>query len=300
MNFFKKVGRPSEEEQMMIQAIERIIAAKGIPEDEIPECQSLEDLVEVKTLLESYDPPGMVPGDEPEAAPEPFAVFEEETEEPIPYAEPLEDWQPDESPGDDQQFIADDYDPFSDPIIERSYTKGQPTGTNGEAPDEDGLNLEETKPQLGDLPPAAKRRAAEQTADALLKGYARFAPMPFKWMAKISEGKVEKLAFNGELDLSLEVSEGVTFEDYMRQTNAQIDEIFEVEKETLDEIREPLIEVLLEQQLELTPTQRLTMAILSHLTQMFTVALNLRQQNNRILSYQKNLTAMLKGAKVAA
>ena len=98
------------------------------------------------------------------------------------------------------------------------------------------------------------------------------------------------MAFDGELDVSIEVSEGLTFDDYMRQTNEQIDEIFEVQEETIAEIRESLIEVLMEQELELTPTQRLTMAVLSHLIQMLTVALKLRKQNNRILSYQQHLT----------
>ncbi len=132
-----------------------------------------------------------------------------------------------------------------------------------------------------------------------MKGYAQLAPIPFKWMSKFPESKIEKMAFNGQLDLSIEVSEGVSFDDYMKQTNEQLDEIFEVDSDTLNDIREPLIEVLMEQNMELTPTQRLIAAVLSHLTQMFTVAFKLRQQNNRILAYQKHLTYLSQGAKVA-
>jgi|GEM_PF-2440545 len=320
MSFYKnrKVGRPTDEEQMMIYSIEKIIDQKGIPMDEIPECHTLEDLIEVKTLLESYTP------QEQNQKIEDFPISElnsqEEDKQEQQYSEDeteqdiVSDWidktdqiseieknqaresttnTADTEKIEKSQFINDNYDPFSEPLIERSYTQAQ-TGqqVQEDSEDEEPLELEDSKtnPHLEDLNPVTKRKAAEQTANALLKGYARLVPQPFKWMSKLPEEKIEKMAFNGELDLTIEVSDGMTFEDYMRQTNEQLDEIFEVQDETLDEIKEPLIEVLMEQQLELTATQRLTMAIISHLAQMFTVALKLRQQNNRILSYQKHLT----------
>lgn len=304
MNFFRKVGRPTDDELRMIQSIERIITDKGIPLEEIPECLSLDDLIEVKTLLESYTPPINEVENEPilEVEEEQFNNNDEqeidEVESEVQDSENVEEEQDNlnqfetsfEEVKNNQkpQFIAEDYDPFADPIIERSYNQNQGLNQEDEDPDEEQLDLENTN--VKDLNPATKRKAAEQTANALLKGYARLVPEPFKWMAKLPEAKIEKMAFNGDLDLSLEVSEGLTFDDYMKQTNEQIDEIFKVEQDTLDEIKEPLIEVLMEQQLELTPTQRLTMAVISHLAQMFTVALKLRQQNNRILSYQKHLT----------
>ena len=194
-------------------------------------------------------------------------------------------------------WLVEDYDPFSDEIIERSYNGAE---VEPEDKAKETVSSMESEPPLTEsgstpvdnLNPNTKRRAAEQTADALLKGYARLAPKPFKWLAKIDEEKIEKLSFDGQIDISIEVSEGMTFDDYMKQTNAQVDEIFEVEQETLDEIREPLVEVLMEQQLELTPQQRLAMAVFFHLIQMLTVALKLRKQNNRILAYQKKITGM--------
>ncbi len=304
MNFFKKVGRPTEDEQRMIQSIERIITNKGIPLDEIPECQNLEDLIEVKTLLESYTPPVQEVENLPISDNDQEESYDEDENDHE--VSEVTDWEDNEEQEEHErinaneseqaeqknnekpQFIAENYDPFADPIIERSYNQTQGINQEQEDPDEEPLDLENTN--VKDLNPATKRKAAEQTANALLKGYARLVPEPFKWMAKLPEAKIEKMAFNGDLDLTIEVSEGISFDDYMKQTNEQIDEIFKVEEDTLDEIREPLIEVLMEQQLELTPTQRLTMAIISHLAQMFTVALKLRQQNNRILSYQKHLT----------
>lgn len=307
MNFYqKKVGRPTIEESALIDAIEQIVRRKGIPHEEIPDCETLEDLIVLRQFVESYSVHEPVEIAEQEAteeiqADEPIEVETESiTEDVFTHDEEvLREVLADESP----DFVASDYEPFSQPVIERSYTNGERiTGEHQQEKEEDVI-LEEAKEKtpLDDLPPVTKKRAAEQTADALLKGYARLVPEPFKWFSKISEDKVEQMAFDGELDLSIEVSEGLTFDEYVRQTNEQIDEVFEVQEETLEEIREPLIEVLMEQELELTPTQRLTMAVLSHLIQMFTVALKLRKQNNRILAYQQHLTHLYsQRAKTAA
>lgn len=310
MNFYqKKVGRPTIEELGLIDAIEQIITRKGIPYEEIPTCETLEDLIILRQFVENYSVNEPVETTEQETheetqAEELIEAVETEsvTEDVFTHDEEvLKEVLADESP----DFVATDYEPFSQPVIERSYTSGEriTSESEQEQEQEEDIVLEEAKEKtpLDDLPPVTKKRAAEQTADALLKGYARLVPEPFKWFSKISEEKVEQMAFDGELDLSIEVSEGLTFDEYVRQTNEQIDEVFEVQEETLEEIREPLIEVLMEQELELTPTQRLTMAVLSHLIQMFTVALKLRKQNNRILAYQQHLTHLYsQRAKTAA
>ena len=88
MKFFKKNGRPTEEELMMIQSIERIITLKRIPIEDVPECNSLDDLIEVKTLLENYPPfAGQVedfPINEDKHIDEPSTVFPTmENNEPI-------------------------------------------------------------------------------------------------------------------------------------------------------------------------------------------------------------------------
>lgn len=310
MDFYKRagVGRYSAEEQMMLQAIQDLIEQKQIPLEQIPDCHSLDELIELKQFLETFE-------DEPffEDEPDEQAISDqEEINEPDPESEPepSADEHPDlaiPEPVPDQgtdfterpdQFISENYTPFADEIIERSYNQANgPIPIPGEE-DEERLELEESNGNpLSDLPPHTKRRAAEQTADTLLKGYAQLVPIPFKLWAKFPEAKIEKMAFNGQIDLSLEVSEGVTFDDYIKQTNAQLDEIFEVDSDTLGDIREPLIEVLMEQNMQLTPTQRLIAAVFSHVMQMFTVAFKLSQQNNRILSYQKHLTFLMQGVR---
>ena len=343
MDYFKKVGRPTDEEQAIINMIESLIREKGVPRSEIPQCQTLDDLLEVQNLLEAYvsdiepknedsasepsenselenesDSEEVETGNDTEQVEEPDGVESIEVEEessdnaePEPTeTETIDESQLDEATdfeevqeletetvehvSDKPNFISNDYDPFAEEIKERSYTKQTESAQTEKKVSEDTeLNLEESEDTpLEDLNPNTKRKVAEKTANSILKGYAKLAPQPFKWLAKINESKIEKLAFEGEIDITLEVSEGTTFDEYMRQTNEQVDEIFEVDEETLDEIREPLIDVLMEQKMELTPQQRLTMAVVSHLFQMFTVAISLRRQNNRILEYQKRMTLM--------
>lgn len=322
MTFYQKgVGRPTHEEQVLIDAIYRQAEEKGISVSELPMCHSTDDLAELLRMVQNLDIP------EVEAVQEqteteheqietvaqntsvenesPLVVEEVEqpSEEPVPQQPSPKELETSENIGDDPGFIAPDYDPFAEQVAERNYTNTTAIEQDEDNEDEADEELEtledEPKTPDKDLSPKAKRRAAEQTANVILKGYAQLAPIPFKWLSKIPEEKVERMAFDGELDLTLEVSEGTTFDEYMRQTNEQIDELFEVDEDTLDDIREPLIDVLMEQQLELTPTQRLVMAVISHLGQMLAIALKLRKQNNRILAYQQHLTYLARGRTAA-
>ncbi len=330
MEFFKKVGRPSQEEQMMIDVIAEIIHEKGIETSDIPECHSLEDLIEVEQLVRNYrtndeqvqqpehsDP---IESSSPEVNNHNIEEVEEdhkevelsivnnEDDEQPPAEEIQSGIDPEEIlEGEPETVISSDYDPFADPIIERSYNQSKESQTVQE-PENTGAdpmtfdeNLEEAaSTPLDDLNPNTKRKAAEQSADAILKGYAKLAPEPFKWLCKFPESKIEKMSFKGELDTSIEVEEGVPFSVYMKQMNQGIEEIFEVQEETIEEIREPLVEVLMEQKMELTPQQRLGMAVVSHLIQMFTMAVKLWGQNKRILEYQKHLTQVMSQARPAA
>ncbi len=141
---------------------------------------------------------------------------------------------------------------------------------------------------LEDLSPAQKRKAAEKTADAILQMYCKFAPMPFKAWASFSDNKVQKMVYDGRLDLNMQVENGVTVKDFIDGTNEQVEEIFEVSEETKQEIKDPLIDVLLEQEIALTPTQRLLLAVGSHVVQMGFSAYQLSQNNKMALeSFEK-------------
>lgn len=136
---------------------------------------------------------------------------------------------------------------------------------------------------LQDLSPAQKRKSAEKTADAMLGLYCKFVPAPFKQWASFKERKINELALKKEIDLEMELDGDMTIKDYIDNTNKQVEAIFEVSEEQKNDIREPLIDVLLEQELALTPTQRLLMAVGGHLTTLGISAYQLAQNNKMAL-----------------
>lgn len=220
------------------------------------------------------------------------------------------------------------FNPFEEPVIERSYTQGfvndqkeeqvfddndmkmpsdgdsindipdeeqdipEPDYANTHYPqddddedyDDEDYDDEDGGDKLGgdnlkDLTPAQKRKSAEKTAEALLNLYCQFAPLPFKNWAGFKDHKIQKLAFEDRLDLKMPLENGITVEDYINGQNEQVEEIFKVSDETREEIKDPLIDVLLEQELALTPTQRLMLAVGSHLVTMSFSAYQLAQNN---------------------
>lgn len=136
---------------------------------------------------------------------------------------------------------------------------------------------------LQDLSPAQKRKSAEKTADAMLGLYCKFVPAPFKQWASFKERKINELSLKKEIDLEMELDGEITIKDYIDNTNKQVEAIFEVSEEQKNEIREPLIDVLLEQELALTPTQRLLLAVGGHITTLGISAFQLAQNNKMAL-----------------
>jgi len=136
---------------------------------------------------------------------------------------------------------------------------------------------------LQDLSPAQKRKSAEKTAEALLNMYCQFVPMPFKKWASFNEGKIQKLVFENKIDLTMQLENNVSVKDYIDGTNEQVEEVFKVSDETREEIKDPLIDVLLEQDLALTPTQRLMLAVGGHIVTMGFSAFQLAQNNKQAL-----------------
>jgi len=215
------------------------------------------------------------------------------------------------------------FNPFEEPVIERSYTQGfvndqknekvfddddmkMPTDADSinDIPDEaqdipeplyanthypqdeydEDYEDEDGDEKLGgdnlkDLSPAQKRKSAEKTAEAVVNLYCKFSPLPFKNWASFQDSKIQKMAFEDKLDLKMPLENGITVEDYIKGQNEQVEEIFKVSEEQKEEIKDPLIDVLMEQDLAFTPTQRLILAIGSHLATMGFSAYQLAQNN---------------------
>ena len=113
--------------------------------------------------------------------------------------------------------------------------------------------------------------------------YCQFVPMPFIKWSSFSEGKIQKMVFENKLDLSMQLENNVSVKDYIDGVNEQAQEVFKVSDETKEEIKDPLIDVLLEQDLALTPTQRLMLAVGGHLVTMGFSAFQLAQNNKQAL-----------------
>ncbi len=147
---------------------------------------------------------------------------------------------------------------------------------------------EPINPNLEDLSPSQKRKAAEQSADAMLLAYGNLAPIPFKKISQFNIGKIDNLHLKGEIDKNMVVSDdGTTVKSHCEQVNQQVDQIFEITQEMKDEIRPPLIDVLLENNLALTPTQRLIMAVSGQILTMGLTSFQLMQQNKAALNQFK-------------
>ena len=209
----------------------------------------------------------------------------------------------------------DEFDPLAEPVVQRDYTKfgldfedsgpetnekidepsyTQPPNMGAEEVEFEDLSQGESNEGFGgesggneqydDLSPQQKRRAAEKTADAILTAYAKFVPLPFKKLSSYDLKKLEQLEIEDELRMSMIVQEGnITIRDYVMQHNEQVEEVFTITDEMIADIKPPLQDVLMEQQLVLTPLQRLGLAVGGNLLTFTFAAVQLSNQKKEAL-----------------
>lgn len=174
-----------------------------------------------------------------------------------------------------------------------SAVNNNPIGTASPTPQnfssESEVVAPSINPPLEDLDAAAKKKAAKQTADVMLTAYQKFAPMPFSKISSFNMNKMNKLDMNGDISLNMIVQEnGGTVKNYMEGVNSQVEEIFQVNDDMKKELKEPLVDVLMEQNMALTPTQRLMIAAGGQIVQFSAQAIQLALQNKDALKTFKN------------
>lgn len=335
--FFNRKGRPTQYEQGICKTINEMLSDKKISQAEIDEFvsnygvpQSTEELENFYSILtgEDVDSQNSIQYEEDD-----IDIDIEDTTDIKNESTMTNKDNPSES--------GVNFNPFSEPVVEREYTKGafqsqeeqlaeddfgfteeetqqpidgiedaqieeeieqdipEPQFNNTQNPtnygeeEEEGGELGEGEEDLGseklggdnlqDLSPAQKRKSAEKTAEAILNMYCNFAPLPFKKWASFNPNHIQKLVFEKKIDMDMQVEQGVTIRDYINGVNEQVEDIFKVSQETRDEIKDPLIDVLLEQELALTPTQRLLIAVGGHVITMGFSAFQLSQNNKQAL-----------------
>ena len=137
-----------------------------------------------------------------------------------------------------------------------------------------------------------RKKAAKQTAEVILTSYQKFMPVPFKKISSFNMRKMEKLNMSGDISLNMVVTEdGKTVRNYMEGVNQQVDELFVVTDEMKDDLRQPLIDCLMENNLALTPTQRLMLAAGSQVAQFTVQAIQLNVGNRDALNTFKQFKA---------
>lgn len=187
--------------------------------------------------------------------------------------------------------MSEPFNPMLEPKIEKEYTSDfikanlgdeqytdepipefKPTKPPVEASAEPEQPKVEREPVVGEykeMSPTEKRNNAEATADGILHQYCEYVPKPFIHLSSFNMKKMEKMYRQGEIDLKMPVpNTGLNVGQYAATYNAEVQQIFEVQPETREAIREPLVEVLMEQGMVLTPTQRLLMAVGGHVVSM--------------------------------
>jgi hypothetical protein len=103
-----------------------------------------------------------------------------------------------------------------------------------------------------------QRDGAEKTADIALLAWKNYLPQPFIYFGKINVKKLKDAEKKGEIDLQAPVDRrGTLFIERVEKFNRDVETSFEVTEEEVNAIREPLIDVLMEKEVSLTPTQRL-------------------------------------------
>lgn len=103
-----------------------------------------------------------------------------------------------------------------------------------------------------------QRDGAEKTADIALLAWKNYLPLPFIYFGKINVKKLKEAEKKGEIDLQAPVDRrGTLIIERIEKFNKDVENSFEVTDEEVNAIKEPLIDVLMEKEVFLTPTQRL-------------------------------------------
>lgn len=213
-------------------------------------------------------------------------------------------------------------DPLDEPVIERAYTKpagpepgntsfaeevipepvntghsftrppvppvGGDTSAGPTAPHP--ADDKKVNPNLEDLTPGQKRRGAEKAAEAILLGYGKIFPIPFKWLASFNMSKLRKLELQNKLQLNMRImDDGTTLVQYVQGHNANAEALFVVSDEMKNELREPLIEFLMERNIAFTPTERLIAAVVGQAIQFGQGAIAMHMETKNAL---KQITSL--------
>jgi len=142
---------------------------------------------------------------------------------------------------------------------------------------------------LKELSPKEKRESVEKDADAILLAYRHYVPMGFTYFSSHDIKKLRKLEEKGEIDLNTVINKkGDSILDYIKDYNKEVEEAFRITDAEIEMIKPALVDVLMEQEIAFTPTQRLIFVLGQFLVAKVMLLIKfIRQKNEDIKEFKR-------------
>ena len=192
---------------------------------------------------------------------------------------------------------------ISEPVFERP-TFQDLVNENEEQVEEDGLGGESdpfSQDEIRELPDKQKEDAAKGLVEQTLNMYA-LGCKGLGTLAKIKEKKVDNLAQDGSIDLSLRIPidahTSVSVPQVVQGFNSEIDDAFEVDEDFKDSVRPAMNRVFVKRGWGMTDEQTLMLAFGMDLAQKGAIVLKLRKEGDMQLKKFMEMTDYARGKNV--
>jgi hypothetical protein len=174
---------------------------------------------------------------------------------------------------------------ISEPVFERPSFQDL-LNENKEQVEEDGIAGTENsfaQEEVQNLPPKQQEEAAKGLVEQALNLYS-LGCKGLGWMAKIKESKVDNLAKEGAIDMSIKVPidpyTAVTIPQVVEGFNSEINDAFEVTEEFKEEVRPIMTRVFIKRGWGMTDEQQLMFAFGMDIAQKGAIMFQLKKQGD--------------------
>lgn len=193
-------------------------------------------------------------------------------------------------------------------------TKNSSNNSGGNQSNSSNSKQKEQKEEndnLKELSPKEQRESVEKTADIIIIAYKQYIPAVFTHFGSHNVRKLKELEKEGEIDLNHIIKkDGTRIIDYINDYNKDVEFAFKISEEEAEAIKTALVDVLMEQKVAFTATQRLMFVLgqflvakimllvkfikqknsdLQEMRENYILSKELKEQNERILRNQEEI-----------
>lgn len=183
---------------------------------------------------------------------------------------------------------------FAEPVINASTTPN---------PEEEKKKDEPISDDFDKMSPTQKREQVEMFADAILTNYAQLSHAAFSGLCSIKMNKMEILDKNGEIRLSMAIEQDEEGKKTVRQIflkyNEDVNEAFIITPEQIEQLRGPLIAVMMEKGLAPSPMTTLLIVFGGQVLQNIFKTAQFKSQVSELIESIKDLTKAEKEREIA-